>query len=95
MTDSVPSLSPPTSAQTVTLSDGSVWEQEREGKVYAHDHGPRWKRTHDGMSKDGGASVVECCPRMCSWECKPLTASDHRKIADVLDPPATPREETP
>ena len=62
------------SERTVTLSDGSVWEYVRTGG------GCVWATVIDGQT----AYAIH--PRLMNVE--PLTASDHRAIADVLDPPS-------
>lgn len=62
-----------TDARTVTLSDGSVWTLE-----VSRVSGRWWHRIGDVLQ----LRLPQLTGRL------PLTAADHRKIADVLDPPA-------
>lgn len=61
--------------RTVTLSDGGIWTKLDYPPGY-------WSMTRDGRS---GAPIFCSAPFVISIG--GFTASDHRAIADILDPP--------
>ena len=66
--------------RTITLSDGSVWEYSP-----LSDEACRWSRwDHSGISRP--CDFVGKEPHLSHGQ--PLTASDHRAIADILEPRA-------
>ena len=67
----------PTSAPTVTLSDGSVWRLHRDG---ADRYWRRREGRGDNLSDWGTAQRDPFVAKGLGF-----TASDHRKIADVLE----------
>lgn len=71
----------PPETRTVELSDGSVWALGR------HPHPNIWVRQSKGGEGWMWPSEAPYLNAEKSHARAPLTASDHRKIADVLDPP--------
>ena len=71
-------MSDPTTASTVTLSDGHTWRND-----------PTWKVAHWNLLDAEGESTVgwEEMPVVDDA----FTAADHRAIADILDPPVAAR----
>jgi hypothetical protein len=70
-------------ARTVTLSEQSVWTYDPADARFPWIG--RWGDSNYGRAQE---------PR-CLYDNRPFTASDHRKIADVLDPAAAPSDTPP
>ncbi len=71
-------------SKTITLSDGSEWELAKHWQFLSFSPWHRVKPSDIDQRPD--SEVTRTVPHR--YQRGPLTASDHRKIADVLDPPA-------